>query len=151
MSDELAPIPVTHYALVAEDGHTAIMQLVVGADLEEAVEKFSQTAFMPKRVVQIDPATIPSDRTYRDAWTHDGKKFTHDMAKAREVHKGYIRLARKPMLEALDVEMTRAIASGDSKAVAAIEAKRQKLRDATKDSRIAVAATTEQLKKVVLE
>ena len=67
-----------------------------------------------------------------------------DMAKARELHKTKIREARKPLLEALDVEFQKALEKGSD--TAAIVSKKQALRDAPADSAIDAATTDAELK-----
>ena len=66
------------------------------------------------------------------------------MAKAREIHKEKIRFARKPLLEALDIEFQKALETGAS--TTDIVAKKQALRDAPADSGITSAADTDALK-----
>ena len=61
--------------------------------------------------------------------------FGIDMAKAREIHKGYIRQARAPKLAELDVEFQKALETGAS--TTDIVAKKNALRDAPADSGIA--------------
>jgi len=70
--------------------------------------------------------------------------FGVDMAKAREIHKGYIREAREPKLAELDVEFQKALETGSS--TTDIVAKKQALRDAPADSGIAAASDTDALK-----
>jgi len=70
--------------------------------------------------------------------------FGTDMAKAREIHKNKIRVARKPLLEALDVEFQKA--QETSADTTAIVAKKNALRDAPADSGIAAASDTDALK-----
>ena len=70
--------------------------------------------------------------------------FRVDMAKAREIHKDKIRVARKPLLEALDVEFQKAQETGA--ATTDIVAKKNALRDAPADSGIAAASTADELK-----
>ena len=57
-----------------------------------------------------------------------------DMAKAKEVHKTNIRLARKDKLAELDIEFQKALET--SADTSAIVAKKQALRDAPADSAI---------------
>lgn len=61
-----------------------------------------------------------------------------------------IRAARKPELERLDVEVSRALAQARSAEVAALEAERQKLRDLpqTLSADFAAAGTTDELKAI---
>ena len=70
--------------------------------------------------------------------------FGIDMAKAREIHKNKIRVARKPLLEALDIEFQKAQETGAS--TTDIVAKKQALSDAPADSGIAAASDTDALK-----
>ena len=69
--------------------------------------------------------------------------ITTDMAKAREVHKNNIRLARTPKLAELDVEFSKALENSSS--TTDIVAKKQALRDAPADSAIAAATTEAEL------
>ena len=69
--------------------------------------------------------------------------ITTDMAKAREVHKNNIRLARTPKLAELDVEFQKALETSSSPPE--IVAKKQALRDAPADSAIAAATTEAEL------
>tara|TARA_R100001509_G_scaffold143568_1_gene99422 strand:- start:2843 stop:3103 length:261 start_codon:yes stop_codon:yes gene_type:complete len=70
--------------------------------------------------------------------------FDIDMAKAKEIHKNNIRIARQPLLESLDIEFQKALEiSADT---SAIIAKKQALRDAPADSAIKSASTTDELK-----
>ena len=70
--------------------------------------------------------------------------FGIDMTKAREIHKNNIRLARQPLLEALDIEFQKALETGAS--TTDIVAKKQALRDAPADSEITSASNTNALK-----
>ena len=70
--------------------------------------------------------------------------FGVDMAKAREIHKDKIRLARAPILAELDVEFQKALEAGSS--TTDIVAKKQALRDAPADSGIAAANSADALK-----
>lgn len=72
-----------------------------------------------------------------------------NMTKAVEIKKDIIRAERAPILDSLDVEFMRAVEAGDAKKQAEIAAKKQALRDATKDPAIAAAKTPEELKAVV--
>ena len=70
--------------------------------------------------------------------------FGIDMAKAREIHKTNIRIAREPKLAELDIEFQKAQETGTS--TTDIVAKKQALRDAPADSGIAAASDTDALK-----
>ena len=70
--------------------------------------------------------------------------FGINMAKAREIHKDNIRIAREPLLAALDIEFQKALETGAS--TTDIVAKKQALRDAPADSAITAASDTDALK-----
>ena len=70
--------------------------------------------------------------------------FGIDTAKAREIHKTNIRLARASKFAELDIEFQKALETGAS--TTDIVAKKQALRDAPADSGIASAKTEAQLK-----
>ena len=70
--------------------------------------------------------------------------FGIDMAKAREIHKNNIRIARRPKLAELDVEFQKALETGAS--TTDIVTKKQALRDAPADSSIASASDAAALK-----
>ena len=93
--------------------------------------------------------TVPTDRTFRDAWKAGATGIEHDMPKAREIHKERLRSVRKPLLEALDAEYMHADEVGDSAKKSEIAAKKQALRDATKAAEIDAAATPEELKAAI--
>ena len=70
--------------------------------------------------------------------------FGIDMAKAKEIHKEKIRIARKPKLAELDIEFQRALETGAD--TSAIVAKKQALRDAPAAAGISTAASDSDLK-----
>jgi hypothetical protein len=99
--------------------------------------------------IKIVPrSTIPSDRTFRDAWTHSNGVIGVDMPRARSVHRHRIRRARKKLFRDLDAAYARADEAGDVKAKTDIGSRRQALRDATAHPDIDAAQTPEQLKAV---
>tara|TARA_R100000231_G_scaffold83523_1_gene63644 strand:- start:134 stop:400 length:267 start_codon:yes stop_codon:yes gene_type:complete len=72
--------------------------------------------------------------------------FNIDMAKAKELHKDKIRLAREEKFKELDIEFQRAIETNDTSTQASVAAKKQALRDAPADSAISSASDTDALK-----
>ena len=70
--------------------------------------------------------------------------ITIDLAKAKAIHRTYIRNSRKDKLAELDVEFMLAQESGSD--TSSIVAKKQALRDAPADSAIAAATTEDELK-----
>ena len=74
----------------------------------------------------VDAATIPTDRTFRNAWKGD---LTVDMPKAVNITKERLRAERAPLLAAQDVLMSRAQETGAS--TIAIVAEKNRLRNIT--------------------
>lgn len=93
--------------------------------------------------------TVPTDRTFRGAWQFSGNAVDIDMAAARDIHRENLRQARKPLLDALDVDYMKALEQGGD--TAAIAAQKQVLRDVTADPRIDAAATPDELKALTLD
>jgi hypothetical protein len=91
----------------------------------------------------VDHSSLPTDTDFQNAWVYKDGKVEVDLAKAKEVHKEYIRRERIEKLAALDIEFQQALETGDTSAVVA---KKQALRDATADSAIDAATSTDQLK-----
>ena len=88
--------------------------------------------------------TVPTDRTFREAWSFNGDAVEVDMSKARDIHKDNLRAERAPRLEALDVDYMKALEAGSG--AESIAAKKKELRDVTADSKIADASTPDALK-----
>lgn len=105
------------------DGSIGIMHHVLdcGLTLEQIIAK-DVPAGLPYEVVE--DSAILTDRTFRNAWKHD---LSVDIPKAQEITKARIRNERKPLLEALDVEVMRNMS--DPVKLAEIEAQKQVLRD----------------------
>lgn len=93
--------------------------------------------------------TVPTDRTFRNAWQYSGSAIVVDMTQARLIHKDTLRADRQPRLEALDVEYYKALEAGSG--AAAVAAKKKILRDITADARIESAATPDALKALTLK
>lgn len=109
--------------------------------LERAWKDVPPDAINP---IVVDDA--PSDRSYRNAWTHDGSAIVHDMIKARELHKDILRARRAPKLADLDIAYQRADEDGDSAKKQTIAAQKRALRDVTKDPAIEAARSIDDLK-----
>lgn len=106
------------------------------------VEKDVPSDALNVRIVDSD--SIPSDRTFRNAWEgNNGVRV--NMVKAREIHKDRLRELRKPLLAALDVRYMCADEIGDTAAKAKIALQKQVLRDSTADPAIEAAETPEEL------
>ena len=70
--------------------------------------------------------------------------ITIDMVKAKAIHRTKIREARKPLLEALDIEFQRALETSTD--TNTIISKKQALRDAPSDTAIDACTTETELK-----
>jgi len=119
-----------------EGGSVSICCPAKGTDVVAEAKKV-----VPKGVVYkiVDTATIPTDRTFRDAWQHDGNgNVVTDIPKAKLIAHDKRRQARAEAFKPLDVQATvPALAK-------AAEAKRQVIRDNDAKKQIAIdAATTE--------
>jgi hypothetical protein len=94
-----------------------------------------------------------TDKTFRNAWVHTkgGLKPDHDMAKAKEIHRVYLRKARLAEFCRLDNDYRLADEANDAVAKQTIGTERQKFRDVTEDPRIEECKTVEELKALRLE
>ena len=88
--------------------------------------------------------TVPTDRTFRGAWSFNGNAVEVDMTAALAIHKDNLRAERKPRLEALDVDYMKALEAGTG--AAEIAAQKETLRNITDDARLAAATTPDALK-----
>ena len=96
-------------------------------------------------VVEVD--TVPSDRTFRNAWvTEQGKSVEVDLDKSKVIAKEKVREARTPKFQELDIAYQRADEDGDADAKAAVVVKKQTARDATADTKITNADSVDNLK-----
>lgn len=134
------------YALLRADGNVSIMRLVKGT-IQEALAKYhTSSEFRVVDFREIQPDEVPADRTFRNAWAHDGARLFIDMPKARNIWRDRIREARAVAFADLDAQSVRAVEDGDSKKLADIKTRKQVWRDAPADPRIEAAATPEELK-----
>ena len=97
---------------------------------------------------QIDAstATVPANRDFRGAWSLSGNVISEDLTKAKEIFKDKVREVRKPLLEAKDVELMKALEAGSD--TSAIASAKQALRDAPSASAIDAASNMTELKAV---
>lgn len=136
------------------DGGISILKIKPEKSVEEEISKWKETAaaeWLPASVLPCSPDDIPQDRTFRNAWKRQVGRVVVDMTQAREIHRSRLRVMRGPKLAALDVDVVRALESGDQAKLAEIAAKKQALRDVTSDPAIDAAATPDALKAVVPE
>ena len=93
-----------------------------------------------------DVTSMPSERSFRGAWSLSGTVITEDMDKAKEIFKDKIREVRKPLLEAEDTKFMKALEDADTSAQNTIKTKKNSLRDAPAASAISSATTITELK-----
>jgi len=72
------------------------------------------------------------DNEYFDAFEYQNMGISCNIEKAKVIHLNKFRVARKPLLESLDVQYMKALEANDSVKAAEIAAKKQELRDVTK-------------------
>lgn len=109
-----------------KDGSVAIMSLLEGVDVDDAVKKFKQSHPDLYGDYFEFNSGLPS-REFRDAWIHKGKEIVIDSSKARNIHLGRVRKARNLELDKLDREHLRYLSNPEK--IKEIEDKKQELRD----------------------
>lgn len=90
--------------------------------------------------------TVPSDRSFRNAWSLSGNVISEDLDSAKAIFRDKVREVRKPLLDAEDVVYMKALEADDATAKAASVAKKTSLRDAPAASAIDSATTITELK-----
>ena len=81
-------------------------------------------------VAVIEPEELPYRGGLRDAWRQAGEAAPHvDMTLARAIRTDRVRAERDTRLAAEDIAFTRALGANDAAGQAAVEARRQALRD----------------------
>ena len=93
--------------------------------------------------------TVPTDRTFREAWSFNEAVVEIDMTAAKVIHKDSLRAERAPRLAVLDVSYMKALEAGSG--ADAVAASKTTLRNITEDSRINAASTPDALKALNLE
>ena len=125
------------------DGGVSIVHpyLECGLTLEQIIAK-DVPAGAEQKIMDTDDL---QDRSFRDAWEfHKDDGIAVSLDKAKEITKERLRSERAPLLEAQDVEFTKAIEAGSDFTL--IVAEKQRLRDITQ---LAETATTlEELKSI---
>jgi hypothetical protein len=131
-------------AITRTDGGISIMRVLQDdANLDQEVGKCGLDV-VDYRV--IEEADVPTDRTFRNAWTDTQEAIEVDMEKAKVFHMERIRAARTPQLQALDIEWMKAMGKMDQPAADKIEAQRQALRDLPQTLDLSKATTPDALK-----
>lgn len=109
-----------------EDGGVSVVYPTGETTLETVLEQVPEGAL---NVRVTDAQNIPSDRTYRNAWTdqNPGEQVDVDLEKAKQIHMDRIREARNEKLLALDTEQMKSLR--DPEKLLEIEDQKQVLRD----------------------
>lgn len=126
--------------------------------IEREVRRFEQELWQPldglsvvrwRRLSIAEHEVFNAHRGHRDAleMKPDGS-ISHNMPKARELHRHLLRHQRAEKLLILDAEYNGAVAAGRAQLAADVDTKRQELRDLTDDPRIEAAQTIEELVQV---
>lgn len=140
------------YLLEKADGSVALMVIKESEPLDWHIEQFSLAVGVP--VVSYKEVTedtvIPSDRTYRNAWTTSTEGIQVDMNQAKEIQKDRWRAARKLAMADLDIAFMKALEQNDEAKLAEIAQKKQELRDITKTD-LSKIKTPEALKEAIPE
>ena len=121
-----------------EDGHLTDDQI-----FQRAIRALPDNA-VNIRVIAVDD--VPIDRTFRNAWGHSDGQILVNMVKARDLWMDKIRQVRNAKLVQMDIETIKAIGAKDDELLAAIEAKKQVLRDLPQTISLDKAETPEELK-----
>jgi hypothetical protein len=112
-----------------EFGNLAVVHIIDGYDpatvAASVVPEGVPNVIMPKD-------QLPEDRYFRDAWKFDHTTgCTIDVEAAKEIQRNEWRKLRAPILEALDVEVLKAVERGDAKRRRELSDRKQALRDVT--------------------
>ena len=103
-----------------------VVKVFIPVEVGLSTEDLSKLALavVPKGISfkVIDQSEVPSDRTFRAAWQVAGESIGVDIVKAREVQKDRIRVARAPLMTALDYKQN----AGED-----VSVERQRLKDFT--------------------
>lgn len=112
-----------------DTGNLAIVHVIPGFDLDQVA-----ASVIPDGVpyVAMPASQLPEDRYFREAWRFDHTTgCTIDVEAAKEIQRNEWRKLRAPILEALDVEVLKAVERGDAKRRRELSERKQALRDVT--------------------
>lgn len=132
------------FALTRHDGGCSIMRIL--NDEQTPDDQIARLHPSQRAEIagwrEISEADIPKSRSFRNVWNPD---LSVDMPKARDIHMGRIREARNAELDRLDNEYTKESARGRTAEAAAVEAKREALRNIPQTFDLSGAATADDL------
>lgn len=144
------PVPVDSFARIWPiEGATAVWAETEDEFVDRIVIKDIPVDATDVHV--IDATDVPSDRSFREAWTTTGNGIQVDIDRARDIHRARIRSARDAELIKLDIAYIRADETGDTIEKNRIAAAKQLLRDAPAYDGIASASSLDELKALTLD
>jgi hypothetical protein len=127
---------------INETGNVSVCSPTGELPIEEVLTKDC-----PAGAIIVDDSTLPEEyNEFFNAWVLNDAVVSVDFSKAQEITKDRLRTERTPLLQALDVVQLRNLS--DPVVLADIEAKKQVLRDATKQ--VDSLTTLDELKAVQL-
>ena len=127
---------------INETGNVSVCSPTGELPIEEVLAKDC-----PAGAIIVDASTLPEEyNEFFNAWVLNDAVVSVNFPKAQEITKDRLRTERTPLLQALDVAQLRNLA--DPVVLADIEAKKQVLRDATKQ--VDSLTTLDELKAVQL-
>jgi hypothetical protein len=110
-----------------ENAKLAVVSIAIGVTVEEAIE-----SSIPKGIEYAVVDDLGSlDDEYFDAFEYRNMGIYCNIDKAKVIHIDKFRVARKPLLESLDIQYMKALEANDSVKATEIAAKKQELRDIT--------------------
>jgi hypothetical protein len=135
---------IDYYSYTDADGHVNIIIPVEKSVLEaqknvvltdqEYLDKITKMVPEDRKstVKKITNTSFLTDREFRMAWKDLGNgNLDHDLTKAKDIQLDRVRKKRNKKLEALDVDMMRAIEADDAQTKASLLVEKQRLRDLT--------------------
>jgi hypothetical protein len=113
-------------------GEVAVTNILNGSTFDDCFAKWPEDLkclYVSHR--EMPDEAIPTDRTFRAAWTDTTPEpvIDIDLAKAGEIHLSKIRLRRNALLDASDKHLSRSVESGNEESAASIREYKQYLRD----------------------
>lgn len=113
---------------------------------ERALKDIPKNAINPTAMFFRD---LPKERDYRGAWKQNAHGLVeHDITKAKDMMRQYLRQARAPKLQQLDTDYMRADEAGNAQLKKSIADQKQRLRDLTAMPEIEACETVEQLRSI---
>ncbi len=133
------------FVINMKDNSIGILTLIKG-DILDSLKKWTNFEDISS-YFEIDKSTLPTEREFRDAWTHDGQKFGHDFNKARDIQLLRLRIIRDALLYKYDGLQSRANDLQDKATLIDIKTKKQQLRDATEGLKSLAIKSIDEIKK----